>query len=151
MFRVSGLIAIVMICCQISACSSRSQGPKLVPVEGKVIYKGAPLPNATVSFQPEKGPAAVGRTNESGEFTLITTGKPGAVEGTHKVSVKAVEGGMSAENVAFDSPEYDRMMKGQMPKEKWLIPEKFGNPLTSGITETITAGKNHNLTIDLGS
>lgn len=152
MFRASRLIALaVVICCQLSACSNSPQGPKLVAVKGKVLYKGAPLANASVSFQPEKGPAAVGRTNEAGEFTLITTGKPGAVEGTYKISVKAVEGGTSVEDVSFDSPEYDKIMRGELPKEKWLIPEKFGNTFTSGLTETVTAGKANNLTIDLGS
>ncbi len=151
MFRSSALFTLALACSLMHGCSKAPQGPQLSPVKGKVVYKGEPVPNATVTFIPTKGPAAVGRTNEAGEFELISNGKPGAVEGDHKVTVRAVEGGFSAENVPFDSPEYDKIMSGKMPKEKWLIPEKYGNVDLSGLQQTVTAGKANNLTIDLGS
>jgi len=151
MFRVSGLFALVAACCLIPGCSKAPEGPKLSVVKGKVIYKGEPVPNATVTFIPTQGPTAVGRTDTSGAFELTTTGQPGAVEGAHKVTVRAVEGGASAENVEIGSKEYEALMSGQAPKEKWLIPEKFGNPDQSGLTQNVTAGQENTLTIDLGT
>src|SRR5947209_19745243 len=74
-------------------------GSKYAPVSGKVTLNGKPLPNAHVMFQPvgkpgsiEAGEGSAGKTNEKGEFTLTSsTGKNGAMVGTHQVSISASE------------------------------------------------------------
>ena len=61
-------------------------GPKIVPVTGTLKYKGQPVTNATLWFQPETGRPSWGQTDEQGHFTLnYDRGHEGAVPGKHKV------------------------------------------------------------------
>lgn len=62
-------------------------------VKGKVTYMGNPLIGASVSFSPQgKQPAAVGRTNDDGEFSLTTyRAGDGAAEGEYKVMITMTE------------------------------------------------------------
>ena len=72
---------------------------KFAPVSGKVTLNGKPLPSAHVMFQPDVDPGSIqggegsaGKTNDKGEFTLkSSTGKTGAMVGTHRVSISALE------------------------------------------------------------
>jgi hypothetical protein len=70
------------------------QLPPVVPVQGKVLLNGQPLPKASVTFVPqldrfgaESNSTAV--TDEKGEFTLTCAynNQPGAVVATHVVLV----------------------------------------------------------------
>jgi len=69
---------------------------ELVPVAGKVMFKGKPVDKAEIAFIRDsstasaKGPApaAIGRTDENGVFTLITGDLEGAVPGNYKVTVQ---------------------------------------------------------------
>ena len=81
-FLMSGLMAI-------AGCGdSAPPRPVYVPVSGKVVFKGAPLANASVTFlapgAPEPG---TGLTNDSGEFS--TQALPG--ENIVMISVSAAE------------------------------------------------------------
>jgi hypothetical protein len=74
-------------------------GTNIVPVSGRVTLDGKPLVNGTIIFQPlseEKnpGPGSRGKTDGEGKFTmqLMTGNKPGALVGSHRVSVTAYEG-----------------------------------------------------------
>jgi hypothetical protein len=68
---------------------------KRAPVSGTVTLNGAPLAGATVTFQPiapkgsiQAGDSSLGKTDESGKFTLRTTkGRNGALVGKHRVSI----------------------------------------------------------------
>jgi hypothetical protein len=72
---------------------------KFVPVSGRVTLNGTPLANATVAFQPsgegkplETAPGSSGKTNENGEYTLMTsTGQKGAAVGKHQVLISALD------------------------------------------------------------
>jgi hypothetical protein len=74
-------------------------GSKYAPVSGKVTLNGKPLSHATVMFSPvgkpgsiEAGEGSAGKTNEKGEFSLqSSSGKNGALVGTHHVSISALE------------------------------------------------------------
>jgi hypothetical protein len=72
-------------------------GYKVVPVSGKVTLDGKPVPNLTVTFQPVAAdssagprPAAVGSTNDQGEYELTVPDpsgpKKGALVGKHRVA-----------------------------------------------------------------
>jgi hypothetical protein len=63
----------------------------LAPVEGVVTFDGAPLANAGVMFLPEQGAMAVGITDAEGRFTLTTANEPGALIGSHRVSISKDE------------------------------------------------------------
>ncbi|HLJ95251.1 MAG TPA: hypothetical protein VKU02_18885 [Gemmataceae bacterium] len=90
-FRVVlGFAAVLII-----GCASN----KLAPVSGKVMLNGKPLAQATVMFSPigkpgsiEAGEGSAGKTNENGEYSLKTSsGKNGALVGTHQVMITALE------------------------------------------------------------
>src|SRR5262249_53512413 len=75
-------------------------GPKkFAPVSGTVTMDGKPLAGATVTFIPvpdpgsiEAGDGSVGKTNEKGEYTLMSSkGRSGAQVGKHKVSISIQE------------------------------------------------------------
>jgi hypothetical protein len=75
-------------------CVACSQGPKLNPVEGKVVYRDKPLAGAVVTFHLKGGDAIkdtppVGLTKEDGTFTVTTGQKPGAQAGDYVVTVVA--------------------------------------------------------------
>lgn len=72
----------------------------LVAVEGVVTLDGAPLSRAIVTFQPVApgneiaGPGSVGRTDDQGRFALTTVrDEPGAVVGTHKITILPMQDG----------------------------------------------------------
>ncbi|GIW78464.1 MAG: hypothetical protein KatS3mg105_0271 [Gemmatales bacterium] len=75
-------------------------GRKYVPVSGTVTYKGKPLANASVIFQPiaedneNPGSGSFGRTDEEGRFTLkrIDGQGEGALAGKHRVSISIITG-----------------------------------------------------------
>lgn len=70
-----------------------SDGLNLVPVSGKVTFKGKALGNVKVEFHPDPdtktvGPSSNGVTDKDGNFTLVCNNKsksPGAVVGHHRI------------------------------------------------------------------
>src|SRR6478672_5539591 len=78
-----------------SGCSSGNNG--LATVKGKVTYKGKPVPNGTVNFNPVDGnkPSASGKIQPDGSYILETYlgSRPsaGAVIGSHKVIIVAMQ------------------------------------------------------------
>jgi hypothetical protein len=67
-----------------------SLGP-MVPVTGKVLFNGTPLPDGEVKFVPierdVKDFVASGPIEADGTYTLSTNGKPGAPLGKYRVVV----------------------------------------------------------------
>ena len=107
-------------------------GLNLGYVEGVVTYKGAPLEKAGVLFKPEKGPMAIGTTDDQGHFKLFTANRDGALVGEHRVSISKTQ--QLAPQVAGERfPRY---------QTKFLIPEKYGSPETSELSATVKRGKN---------
>lgn len=96
-------------------------GPNIVPVSGQVKMNGQPLTGVKgfVRVEPADGRAAQGAIDpEDGTFSLTTyEDADGCLVGTHKAAVIA--------NVSVG------------PKLIWLIPEKYANTKTSGLTVTI--------------
>jgi hypothetical protein len=126
-------------------------GPDLAEVKGKVTYNGAPVEGARVTFHPTEGPLATGTTNASGEFTLATSGKPGAVIGQHKISVTKTTGGggeeMSPEDYAKDMAGGDTSFAEE---SKSQIPAKYADPEKSGLAEEVSSDSSKNdFTFDL--
>ena len=111
-------------------CAKSGELPT-APVTGKVTYKGKPVPNGTVMFVPEKGPAATGEIGTDGTYTLTTYSKnDGAVLGKHKIAVTALAD-----------------MSGRMPEDRNplpppIVPEKYLDQDKSGLTREIKEGPN---------
>ncbi len=112
-------------------CGSPSEHPETVPVQGKVSYKGAPVPKGTISFQSDGGEVAIGEIQPDGTYKLSTFAEEdGAVPGHAKVSVVANTGDPN-------------MMPGSSPgytPPKDLVPKKYNKPETSGLEANVTKG-----------
>ncbi|MBX6316173.1 MAG: hypothetical protein IRY99_25170, partial [Isosphaeraceae bacterium] len=111
-------------------------GPELAPVTGKVTYKGQPVPRGTISFQPvdpKQGAPATGTIEPDGTYTMQTTEPGDGVRpGQYRVAITARE----------EAPILDYIPKTPPPPPKSLIPEKYENPETSGLTATVKSGRN---------
>jgi hypothetical protein len=100
----------------IASCAGCGQGrPTCVPVAGKVVIDGQPLPDAVVTFYPPTGRPSMAKTDSSGGFRLKCFEKDdGAQMGTHKVTVTAVE----------------RLNAAEL---KWLAPKKYADQAQSDV------------------
>ena len=152
MFRQLLSIGVVgALCVGLLGCGG-SSGPELSKVTGKVMYNGQGVEGAVVTFMPTEGPLATGMTDSSGEFTLTTGGKPGAVLGDHKVGItKSVESGPA--KTGMTPEDMMKMQKEQMEKQgaegaaegpKSAIPAKYAVPATSGLTATVSSSASEN-------
>jgi hypothetical protein len=104
-----------------AGCGRGDKLPPLAEVSGTVTLDGVPLPGALVQFIPDlgkgtKGPPAVGGTDPSGHYELMTVKNKGAAIGFHKVKVTVLNPPKRAAGKA--GPEG--------------IPRRYGDPQTSG-------------------
>lgn len=126
----------------LSGCGgSGAKLPPLASVSGKVTLDGNPLPRGTVTFIPDeskgtKGPTAVGQIGSDGRFTLQTAQQSGAVVGHHKVRIRARQ--------EAKTPQEEG-------KEPSLIPTKYENENTSGLSFEVKAGEKNDFNIELRS
>ena len=114
---------------------SRNQGPEMVEVSGTVAIGGLPIERANVIFYPLAGDervlASQSVTDAEGKFQLAThvgSGKykSGIVPGKYAVVVTKLD--TAAISTTFAPP-------------KNLLPKKYGNPATSGLTADVVAGQ----------
>ena len=131
------LVALSMLAV-LPACS---KAIKTEGVTGVITYNGEPLANATVKFIPTDatGSQSYGKTNEKGEYklqTLLGAADAGTTPGEYKVTVDCIEtvetGNMIEEN-GEEKPE---------TVAESLIPAKYNNAETSGLTATVAPGDN---------
>jgi hypothetical protein len=127
---VFAVLPIVALATIYTGCGS-SKTPT-AEVSGKVTYQGKPLAAGAVLFQPASGPAAKGEISPDGSFRLSTFGShDGAILGTHKVGISCYA------PAAAKSPSQEPGLG------KPLIPEKYLNFQTSGLTAEVTSDANH--------
>ena len=134
------LIGLLMATFAITGCGGNVH--ELTPVSGKVTYMGAPLTFGCVTFQPELGRASRGAIQPDGTFTLNTPGEgDGAAVGLNKVRI-----------TCFESQDPRVQQGGEMGGGylgKSLIPNKYKNYATSGITVEVKSGSNDPVIIEL--
>ncbi len=117
------VFALVVIVPSLAGCGS--DGPKLVPVSGKVTIGDKPLSTGSVLFKPDgaKGNTSTrdifGHIKEDGTYTLVTGKKEGAPLGWYKVAIQASEP-VDPNNVRA------------APKS--LVNKKYTKPETSGLS-----------------
>jgi hypothetical protein len=120
---------------------------KVVPVSGTLTFQGKPLEQYRVTFLPTDGRrAAVGITDVAGKFVLGTNDVgDGAPAGKHKVAI------VWAPPASAGTPGQEAIVDdlSKLPKPKIKIPDKYGNPETSGLEQEIPAGGVSDLKIDL--
>lgn len=109
----------------VAGCSESE--PDYVPVRGQVFYKDKPLGQGVVMFQPTNGPPARGTIQPDGTFELETPGKgSGARVGTNRVRISA--------------REMPKDPGGEIGLGRLLIPARYNDITTSGLTAEVKAG-----------
>ncbi|WP_417392005.1 carboxypeptidase regulatory-like domain-containing protein [Gimesia sp.] len=117
--------------------------PQRTAVSGVITFDGEPVEGASITFRPvdESGQTANGRTDEQGVFQMGTfEGTDGVVAGDYTVMISKLESQEVAEVLPEDDPNYDPNPKPQPPPEN-LLPEKYSKADTSGLTVTVSEGK----------
>jgi hypothetical protein len=140
--RLIRLAVMGVICGAVVGCSEG--GASLSPVTGKVTHNDKPVAGANVTFNPEQGAPATGVTDQQGEYKLNTGGRPGAVQGKHRVGITKFTGGGDTAN-----PTPDDMVKmqkeGKLPTSKNELPAKYAAPQSSGLEATVTGDASKNV------
>ncbi|MBR4976394.1 MAG: carboxypeptidase regulatory-like domain-containing protein, partial [Thermoguttaceae bacterium] len=132
------LVALAMLAV-LPACS---KAIKTEGVTGVITYNGEPLADATVKFIPTDatGSQSYGKTNEKGEYklqTLLGAADAGTTPGDYVVTVDCVDevetGRMKKNDDGEDVPETEEIQ---------LVPARYLNGATSGLTATVVKGSN---------
>jgi hypothetical protein len=131
------LVSLVAVAVGLSGCGS---GDGLVPVHGKVFYKGQPLTHGTIVFTPDtshgtSGPLASAEIQADGTYRLTSGAAAGAIAGWHRVTVLSVE------------PREGNGPRFTVPRS--LLPEKYRDPVQSGLTCEIKPGKENGINFNL--
>lgn len=137
--------------------------PATFPAFGRLVYEGRPVENAIVMFVPEPGEdgrqyTAFGTTDKAGRFLLRTfsSSGSGAIAGMHRVKVECMVPtgrilmGPMHEKAAFRPtpvPVEDGVPGGHQneedglgyPEMRNILPERFADPYTSGLTARVMA------------
>ena len=119
MYVTSQRFALVLALCGLMVgCNDRDVD--LVPVSGRVLIDGQPVPYGTLTVRPSGYRPAYGKLDENGHFELMTHDPgDGCVLGKHKVTINAME-----------------MLPNHT--QKWYAPKKYSRPGKSNITIDIT-------------
>ena len=141
----------------LAGCGGDGRRLDTVPVSGVVRVNGQAMEGAVVTFSPQgDGHAASGTTDASGKYTLTTEiSGDGAVPGSYQVMVTKFEqpnaptapaAGESDIDAAYRAAEAAGVDIMGTPREtvprvtaKSLVPEKYRNPQTSGLTATVSS------------
>ncbi|WP_459555132.1 peptidase associated/transthyretin-like domain-containing protein [Lacunimicrobium album] len=145
---LNNLSTVALLALLLAGCGGGSADSlSLEKVTGVVTLSGAPLNGATVTFAPKtKGlRTAVGMTDQNGAYALTTiTPADGAMAGDYAVIVVKVEAGKTSETLDSNDPNYGKggTYPGASGTAKYITPEKFSSPATSGLTASVKEGKN---------
>jgi hypothetical protein len=116
----------------VPGCSKSAPRPDTVEVSGTVSFKGAPLKSGRISFQPKLPPKSqefarpATATIKDGAYTLTSfAGGAGVIPGDYLVTVESYEKELTMEEIN----------EGKKPKS--VIPTKYKDPKTSGLTANV--------------
>jgi hypothetical protein len=141
---------LVFLCLAIAGCGSGR--PPMGKVKGTVNYKGQPVANGAITFEVAGNRPASGKIS-SGEIIDVVTFEPndGVPVGTAKVAVIANSAVASSAPPAGSDPGVGTKIGADYMggNAKPLIPAKYNNPKTSGLTFEIKKGDNDLGAIDL--
>ena len=127
------------------------QRPQVYPATGVVFYQSKPVAGATVMFEstdagtkPGGVLVAIGRTDSAGMFRMKTYKEyEGVVAGSHRVSVTKMEYTPAPRPAGVD-PNVDIS-----PIATSVLPEKYKDVATSGLTASVTPEGPNQIRLDL--
>jgi hypothetical protein len=118
----------------LDGCARESEQVPVYPASGTIRWNGEPLAGALLVFHPTDSPAssghpAPGATSQDDGWFAVSTYKPedGLPEGNYRVTVSCEDRSVERKR-GDDYPE--------------LLPARYQDPATSGLTVTITAEDN---------
>ena len=126
----------VLIIAAAAGCGSDGL-PGMVAIQGTVTYKGEPLTHGTVLYLPKDGSGrqARGEIQPDGRFELTTLrAGDGAQVGEYSIVVIALQPHPGEDRAAIEAA-------GGIIERGYVIPEKYTNRDTSGLSDTVD--KNH--------
>jgi hypothetical protein len=134
-------------------------GGGLATVSGTVTYKNKPLSNASIHFE-SGGATQSTKTKEDGTYLIkIPPGEAkvmiyaGNDEEARKFGdLLRPRDSKRTDKPAVPNPAAPRPGAGNMPKvgtNLSVIPERYGNFATSGLSKTIKSGRNKDVNFDL--
>lgn len=136
-WQLAAILALAAGCDQ-----SDPNRPKTYPVSGTVTYNGQSLADANLNFQHAAGSAsAFAKTDETGRYELMTFEQgDGAVPGDYKVAITKYPAPptIAVASVGDYVPPDNRARS----PAKNMLPRKYSNPKSSGLTATVTEGSN---------
>ena len=115
-----------------------SDGSTLIPIRGEVLYKGAPLrnvPQGLVKYLPKSDAArqASGRIQPDGSFVLTTfQNADGVTPGEYHIVVTAY-----TRQPEMTREQVEARGGAGLQAPRLLIPEKYTDPNTSPLTDTV--------------
>ncbi len=155
-FSLAVLVS-VAVAVSLAGCSGPADsGPARVAVSGTVTYNGSPVEGASVTFSPQDkgGLAAAGTTDAQGHFKLTTiNADDGAVPGSYAVMISKTEGEAASGETQTEEEAYKQAFPGNQPaaesKAKDLLPAKYKDKATSGLTATVAESGKNDFTFEL--
>jgi hypothetical protein len=158
-------------CVSLSLIGCSGDRPETAQASGKVTLQGAPVIGASVMFQPVAGGRpGTGITDDNGVYQISSYGEPndGVAVGEHKVTVIKIAGdgaftpapaaGGSAaaapaenptDSLSNIAPPSEDGADAAAPKIKYLVPQKYQDPETSGLKVTVPSGGSDQLNLEL--
>lgn len=122
----------------------RSDRPPLGRIAGTVQYNGQPLASGTIIFEVPNARSAHGTIAE-GKIVDVTTydSGDGVPVGEARLAVFATDAGGGAAASPAATPDAKTVIdQNYMGSGRSLIPQRFNDPATSGLTWSIKAGEN---------
>lgn len=147
------VIAFVPLMTGMIGCNGSTDQPELGHVAGTITIDGIPLPGVAVTFLPDEGRPAMGKTDAKGQYQLIyIRDTPGCKIGHNRVQIGNTEdsGDDPAERVVQENTE-DQALEGddlvQEPEKETFaqlatveIPERYN--LQSELEAIVKPGEN---------
>ena len=133
-----GLALTAICCCGLLGCRAKQGQLPTAQVTGRVTLRGVPLTRGEIKFFPvqvsgEGVRVAYGTLDAEGRYCLSTYRQgDGAILGDHRIAVESSE---------ETSPGFGKT-EAMARQSKWLIPARFADPQTSGLTAHVEKGRN---------
>lgn len=138
MLRIS-----LLFCVLASTTMGCAQGDRTptAPVRGTVLLDGTPVEQGTITFESEGSRPATGKIAD-GQIVEVTTYEPGdgVPIGEHRVTIQVVSPDGQIDMSSYDNPGSEPKFVGNYMGGQSLIPERYGNPATSGLTASVERG-----------